>query len=355
VSDARPPDALPDTVPPDAALPDTALPDTVPPDAALPDTALPDTALPDTALPGTRQLIDYLRVLADGRQLSAHTVAAYRRDLLELSAFLDRYYQHESWSWDGIDRLALRAYLAELSRRGLARRSIARKLSSARSFFRHLHREDLIEANPARAVRSPKLERTLPGWLTRLEVEQLFDVAEHGAAGNTFRGTRDHAIVELYYATGMRLSELHGLDTAAADLVSEQVRVLGKGRKERILPLGGPAVTALRRYELRRREVLARDVGADRHALFLSERGRRLSRRQLQNIVRGFLDRIADDSGLSTHSLRHSFATHLLDAGADLMAVKELLGHVSLSTTRIYTHIAKDRLKKVYDHAHPRA
>ncbi|HUF51486.1 MAG TPA: tyrosine recombinase [Longimicrobiales bacterium] len=303
----------------------------------------------------TRMLLDYLRSIEHGRQLSAHTVAAYRRDLHELAAFLDRYYHQDDWSWDGIDRSALRAYLAELSRRGLARRSIARKLSAARSFFRYLHREDLVAANPARAVKSPKIERTLPGWLTRNEMDRLFDIAEHQAADNTLRGTRDHAIVELFYATGMRLSELHGLDLASVDLISEQARVLGKGRKERIVPLGGAAVTAIRRYELRRRDVLARHTGADRHALFLSERGARLSARQIQNIVRGFLDRVADDAGVSTHSLRHSFATHLLDAGADLLAVKELLGHASLSTTRIYTHIAKERLKKVYDSAHPRA
>jgi integrase/recombinase XerC len=228
-------------------------------------------------------------------------------------------------------------------------------MSAVRSFFRHLHREDIVEANPARTVRSPKVEKTLPAWLTRSEVERMFDVAQHGSADNSFRGTRDHAIVELFYATGMRLSELAGLDLASVDLVSEQARVLGKGRKERIIPVGRPAVTALRRHELRRREVMSRLPTADRKALFLSERGKRLSTRQIQNIVRSFLDRIADDTGLSTHSLRHSFATHLLDAGADLLAVKELLGHVSLSTTRIYTHIAKDRLKKVYDQAHPRA
>ena len=303
----------------------------------------------------TRSLLDYLRTLEHGRQLSAHTVAAYRRDLYELAAFLDRYYQHEEWTWAGVDRLALRGYLAELSRRGLARRSISRKLSAARSFFRHLHREDIIEANPARAVRSPKLERTLPGWLTRIEMERLFDVAEHASADNTFRGTRDHAIVELFYATGMRLSELHALDMSNVDLIGDQARVMGKGRKERIVPLGGAAVAALRRYESRRREVIAKNARADRNALFLSERGTRLSARQIQNIVRGFLDKVADDAGVSTHSLRHSFATHLLDAGADLLAVKELLGHASLSTTRIYTHIAKDRLKKVYDQAHPRA
>jgi integrase/recombinase XerC len=220
-----------------------------------------------------------------------------------------------------------------------------------------MHREDLIEANPSRTVRAPKLEKTLPAWLTKLEMDRLFDVAQRGSAENTFRGTRDHAIVELFYATGMRLSELHGLDMVQLDLVGDQARVLGKGRKERIVPLGRPAVAALRRYEVRRREVLtaATAIGPDRAAVFLTARGRRISRRQIQNIVRGFLDSVADDAGLSTHSLRHSFATHLLDAGADLMAVKELLGHVSLSTTRIYTHIAKDRLKKVYDQAHPRA
>jgi integrase/recombinase XerC len=302
-----------------------------------------------------RHLLDFLRDIEHGRQLSPHTVTAYRRDLLGLAGFLDRYYHGDNWNWDGVDRLALRGYLAELSRRGLGRRSIARKFSAIRSFFRHLHREDIVEANPARAIRSPKLEKTLPAWLTRAEVEKLFDVAMRGSADNTFRGTRDHAIVELFYATGVRLSELHGLDTGSIDLVGDQARVLGKGRKERIVPLGRPAVSALRRYELRRAEVLRHVDGADRKALFLSARGKRLSRRQVQNVVRGFLDRIAEDAGLSTHSLRHSFATHLLDAGADLMAVKELLGHVSLSTTRIYTHIAKERLKKVYDQAHPRA
>jgi integrase/recombinase XerC len=302
-----------------------------------------------------RHLPDYLRDIEHGRQLSPHTVTAYRRDLYELANFLDRHFSGDGWNWDGVDRLALRSYLAELSRRGLSRRTIARKFSAIRSFFRHLHREEVVEANPARAVRSPRLEKTLPSWLTRAEVERLFDVAQRGSMENTFRGTRDHAIVELFYATGMRLSELQGLDMAALDLVGEQARVLGKGRKERIVPLGQPAVAALRRYELRRREVVSRVPDAERNAVFLSARGRRLSTRQVQNIVRGFLQRVADDAGLSTHSIRHSFATHLLDAGADLIAVKELLGHVSLSTTRIYTHIAKERLKKVYDQTHPRA
>jgi integrase/recombinase XerC len=326
-----------------------------PRDAAADTAPDPDPPLTDAAPSATAHLLEYLRGVEHGRQLSPNTVTAYRRDLHEFAAFLDRYYNGDDWTWDGVDRIALRAFLGEMSRRGLARRTITRKMSAVRSFFRHLHREDIVEANPARTVRSPKVEKTLPAWLTRSEIERMFDVAQHGSADNSFRGTRDHAIVELFYATGMRLSELAGLDLASVDLVSEQARVLGKGRKERIIPVGRPAVTALRRHELRRREVMSRLPTADRKALFLSERGKRLSTRQIQNIVRSFLDRIADDTGLSTHSLRHSFATHLLDAGADLLAVKELLGHVSLSTTRIYTHIAKDRLKKVYDQAHPRA
>lgn len=302
------------------------------------------------------ELAAFLRSIADGRQLSPHTVAAYRRDLSELRAFLAAHYGTEAWRWTDVDRPALRAFVARLSRRGLARRSIARKMSAVRSFFRFMQREDLIDSSPARTVRSPRLERTLPAWLSRAEVDRLFEAAQQRSAENTFRGTRDHAIVELFYATGIRLSELHGLDMQQLDLVGDQARVLGKGRKERIVPLGRPAVQALRRYELRRREVLAAaGPSADRQALFLSPRGRRLSMRQIQNVVRGFLDAVAEDAGVSTHSLRHSFATHLLDAGADLMAVKELLGHASLSTTRIYTHIARDRLRQVYDQAHPRA
>lgn len=297
----------------------------------------------------------YLRSIRDGRQLSPHTVAAYRRDLAEFADFLRRYYADEAWTWGGIDRLALRSFLGELSRKGLARRSIARKLSAVRSFFRFLHREEIVEANPARVVRSPRLERTLPAWLTRDEIDRLFALAENRSAEGGFHGIRDHAILELFYATGMRLSELRGLDMPDLDLVGDQVKVRGKGRKERIVPLGRAAVSALRRWEPRRAHAAGRGRAPDRDAVFITERGARISTRQLQLIVQRFLDRVADDAGVSTHSLRHSFATHMLDAGADLLAVKELLGHASLSTTRIYTHTSKERLKRVYDAAHPRA
>lgn len=298
---------------------------------------------------------DWLRTVEDGRQLSSNTVTAYRRDLIELIAFLDRHFEHDDWSWTIVDRNAIRAFGAHLARKQLARRSIARKLSSVRSFFRWMHREDLVDANPARTVRSPKLERTLPAWLTRAETDRMFALAENRSAEGDFRGARDHAILELFYAAGLRVAELRELDITDIDTIGDQVKVLGKGRKERIVPIGHAAVQALRRYEPRRDDVVRRLPDADRRALFISERGRRISVRQLQTIVRAFLRAAADDNGLSTHSLRHSFATHLLDAGADLMAVKELLGHASLSTTQIYTHTSKERLKKVYDQAHPRA
>ena len=295
---------------------------------------------------------EYLRYIESGRQLSAHTVTAYRRDLAELCEFLDR---RECGDWGDLSRDDLRSFIGDLSRRELARRSIARKLSAARSFLRWLHREGRIESNPGRAVRSPKLEKALPAWLTSQQVDALFEAAESAAAQGGFRAQRDLAVIETFYGTGMRLSELHGLDWGDLDLLGEQAKVRGKGRKERIVPLTGSAARALRRYELRRDEVVRSVKEADRRAVFLSERGRRLSRRQVQNVVRAFLDRIAEESGLSTHSLRHSFATHLLDGGADLLAVKELLGHESLSTTRIYTHTSKERLKQVYQQAHPRA
>ncbi len=295
----------------------------------------------------------YLRYIGEGRQLSIHTLKAYRRDLGDLAEYLDEQLG-PGWAWRDVDRLVLRGYLGHLSRRDLARRTIARKLSSVRSLFKFLHSEGVVDANPARSVRSPKVERRLPGWLTRKEIDQVFTLAENRAAEGTFNGTRDLAILETFYATGVRLSELQGLELEDVDLVGEQVKVRGKGRKERIVPLGGKAVRALRRHLPRRAEV-ASATGRDARALFVARTGKRLSARRLQDIVGKLLEDVAGDADLSTHSLRHSFATHMLDAGADLMAVKELLGHASLSTTQIYTHTSKERLKRVYRDAHPRS
>lgn len=298
---------------------------------------------------------DYLRMLADERQLSAHTLAAYRRDLQDLRAFLTDYLGTPDWDWDQVDRLGLRSFMGWCLRRGLSRRTIGRKLSAVRGFFRFLHLEDRLPTNPARAVRAPKMDKRLPGHLSRPEMESLFRLAEARAAENHLTGTRDLVVLELLYGSGLRLSELQGLDVEDLDLRSGQMKVLGKGKKERIVPLTRSSVQALRRYELRRQEALARESGAHHHALLLNAKGKRLSRRSIQRQVRALLEKAAQDQGLSVHSLRHSFATHLLDAGADLLAVKELLGHVSLSTTQIYTHTSRERLKEVYKRAHPRS
>ncbi len=299
---------------------------------------------------------DYLKVLTHERQLSFHTVAAYRRDLEDLTAFLTEYLGTPAWGWEEVDRLALRSFMGGCLRRGLSRRTVGRKLSAVRGFFRYLHLEEQVAANPARAVRAPRMEKRLPGHLSRPDTDALFRLAEARAAENTLGGTRDLVILELLYGSGLRLSELHGLNVGSVDVAGELVKVRGKGRKERIVPVTRRALAALRRFEPRRREALSRGTGGKHpDALLVNARGGRLSRRSIQRSVGGLLSKAAADQGLSVHSLRHSFATHLLDAGADLMAVKELLGHVSLSTTRIYTHTSKERLKKVYRQAHPRS
>lgn len=307
--------------------------------------------------PTTAEVAEFLRHLEEGRQLSPHTVAAYRRDLVELERFLVDHLGTREWGWAEVDRPALRSFLGWCARRDLSRRTIARRLSAVRSFLRFLHMEDRIPVNPGRSVRAPRLERRLPGHLARGEMESLFAVAEQRAAENTLAGTRNLVILELLYGSGLRLSELHGMNLGDLDLVAEQVKVRGKGRKERIVPLTAATLRALRRYEPRRAEVRvgAAPTAADRQALLLGPSGRRLSRRGIQRVVGALLEMASPGSGLSPHALRHSFATHLLDAGADLMAVKELLGHVSLSTTRIYTHTSRERLKQAFRQAHPRA
>jgi integrase/recombinase XerC len=299
---------------------------------------------------------DFLLHMEKERDVSPNTLKAYRRDLDELLEYLASYYGERAWTWQGIDRLAIRGFLAHLTRRKLSKRTIARALSAVRSFYSYLHRNETVEANPARGVSSPKLEKYLPGYLDRAQIELLFQSAELKAQEGKFTDVRNNAIVELFYSTGMRLSELRGINRGDLDLLSQQVKVRGKGRKERIIPVGDHAQLALRNYESKRDDLIRNEIpGADRTAFFLSSRGKRISVRAIQTAVTGFLDRIDEDAGLSTHSLRHTFATHLLDAGADLRAVQELLGHASISTTQIYTHTSVERLKEVYRKSHPRA
>ena len=309
---------------------------------------------PAPALPPSRPpaVAEFLTHLEKEKGQSPNTIRAYGRDLDQFVEFCDRHYGGD-WKWETVDRLGMRGFLGELQRRGLAKRSAARALSAVRSFYRYLQIHHGIEAGAARAARVPKLDKRLPTYMERAQTEALFAWAEKRAETGEFGALRDLAMLELFYSTGMRLSELSGLNLDRLDLLADQVRVIGKGHKERLIPVGSRAVTALRRY-LTAREAVMGTTGGDRRAVFVSRRGRRLAPRSVQRSMHAMFDAVGGDQ-LRVHSLRHTFATHLLDAGADLRAVQELLGHASLSTTQIYTHTSIERLKKVYHEAHPRA
>ncbi len=303
------------------------------------------------------ELAAFAAFLSKERNDSPHTVKAYGRDVSEFAAFCDDFYGGP-WGWAGVDRLAIRGFLGALEQRGLSRRSVARALSALRTFYRFLNLTQGVEVNPAKAARTPKQEARLPAHLDRAEIDLLFGEAERRAEAGGFSEARDLAMLELFYATGMRLAELAGLSEGDLDLVSDQVKVRGKGKKERIVPLGNHAGLALRRYFRHRDAVLAgggASGGGDRRAVFLNRRGARLTSRGVQLAIKRLLGTLTRGRELHVHSLRHSFATHLLDAGADLRAVQELLGHASLSTTQVYTHTSVERLKQVYHQAHPRA
>ncbi len=303
---------------------------------------------------------EFLAYAEHERRLSPNTVDAYRRDLAGFEEFLLAYLGTPAWEWSEVDRLVVRSFMGELGFRGLRRTTIARQLSAVRAFFGYLHRAGRVKVNPARLVRAPRRTRAVPGYVTESSAEEMFDLLERHARTDAGLVTaRNLAMVELLYSCGLRLAEVQQLDLQDVDLKARQLRVVGKGRRERIVPIGTRALLALVRYLSVRREVrrsaTATSSGRVRAPLWLSIRGTRLSRRQIQRVVGRVLDLVAAGERLSTHALRHSFATHLLNAGADLMAVKELLGHASLSTTRIYTHTSRERLRRVYAAAHPRA
>lgn len=294
----------------------------------------------------------YLLYLTFERNFSENTVKAYEIDLTQFNAFLEEQLATDRIRPDDIDKLAVRHFLARLQQGGFSKKSIARKLACIRSFLKYLCREGVVEFNPAAHLATPKIEKTLPSFL---DVAQASKAMELPDRKDVF-GLRDAAILELLYSTGIRLSELIGLNTSSIDPVGEIVKVIGKGKKQRIVPVGRKALEVLRSYMEKRNELLK--VGTSKSAkgaLFLNRNGGRLSARSVQKIVEKYLRIVSHVQKMSPHVLRHTFATHMLDAGADLKAVKELLGHVSLSTTQVYTHVTLDRLKKVYDQAHPRA
>lgn len=280
------------------------------------------------------KFISYLEI---EKNYSSHTILNYKKDLEELTAFI------QATPLERVDYLILRRFLAQLRTKNHKPRTIARKLSSLRSFFKFLQKEGLIKNNPTVLLLSPKLDKPLPHFLSEEDMVKFIE----SPIKDKRTGRRDQAILETLYSTGIRVSELVGLNIENVDFISNIVKVAGKGKKERIVPIGQHALKAIRDY------IDTRKFNSS--VVFLNKSGGRLTARSVGNIVQKYIKLTSITQHLSPHVLRHSFATHLLNRGADLRSVQELLGHVNLSTTQIYTHVTTERLKKVYEKAHPRA
>ena len=302
-----------------------------------------------------KKFLDYLRTQ---RNVSSHTLRNYESDLRQ-------FYLHLTTAPDGserpapeicdIDNLTIREFLGSLYDKNNNKSSAARKLATLRSFLKYLSAQDVIRTSPARSVASPQKELRLPDYMTIDSIEELMEMPDL----NTLAGVRDRAILELLYGSGLRVSELVGLDLESINTNERLARVLGKGRKERIVPFGQKAALALENYFAERPAFAAKKRQArpdERDALFLNLRdGGRLTTRSVGNIVDRYMALLAKKLKAHPHTLRHTFATHLLDSGADLRAIQELLGHESLSTTQRYTHVSVDKLLRVYQTCHPRA
>lgn len=296
----------------------------------------------------------YLSSLKTERNASKHTIVSYKNDLLQLLRFsaMELQKNADHVSAEEIDRLLIRLWLGDLSEKGVAKNTVARKVASVRSFFKFCFKRGYIEKNPAHLLIVPKKESRLPKTIQLKEIERMMEFAD----GNNPAAIQDRAIMELFYSTGIRLSELTGLNITDIDLKQNQIIVFGKGRKQRIVPLGGQASDWCKKHLETRQKLLSKQSNNDaRKALFVAPRGGRMNQRKVQRIIKEYLMKASEVSKKSPHTLRHSFATHMLDAGADIRLIKEFLGHASLSSTQIYTHTSVERLKKVYNQAHPRA
>ena len=296
------------------------------------------------------QFLEHLRY---ERNVSAHTLRNYSSDLEQFLQFLTADEKREAPEISQIDHLTIREWMSALHTAQKSKRSIARKLATLRTFFQFLVREGVLELNPAKLVATPKLEKKLPKHLSIEEAVRFIESPD----AETDLGKRDRAMLELMYATGVRVAELTTLNLADVDFRNQLVRVTGKRRKQRIVPFGDPAGAAIQCYlEVRDKFLFNAPVSKrDEEALFLNYQGTRITTRSVGRMVEKYIRLCAGMHNISPHALRHSFATHLLDSGADLRDIQELLGHARLSTTQVYTHVSMEKLVEVYDKAHPKA
>ncbi len=290
---------------------------------------------------------EFVRILIS-RGLSEHTITAYKKDLLQLEDFLTKYFEDGSVKLDQITRLFLRDFLRHLSMNDRNNRTLARKATTMKNFFQFCEKNEYLKKNPAAKLHIPKFEKKLPKYFSEKEMEELLNIPD---LSSKF-GIRNRAILELIYSSGLRISEIADCKMGQIDLNEKLIRIIGKGNKERIVPVSSKAKIAIRNYLTIREQFGSRFSG---DSFFLSKSGKSLSSNEIREILSRYLNLVAKTKGYSPHSIRHSFATHLLARGADLRAVQEMLGHSNLSTTEIYTHLTLKDLKKAYQQAHPRS
>ncbi len=296
-------------------------------------------------------LENFYLYLKNERFFSLHTVSAYKNDLNQFYQFLERYFLNENFPLKEIDRKTVQLFLIDLRELKLSKKSIARKLSSIRSFYNYLFKKEIFGFNPAKHISNPKTEKLVPNFLTENEIDNLFNIKFE----NTFLGKRDRAILELFYSSGIRRSELASLNISDIDCINLLLKVTGKGNKERIVPIGKIAVDFLKIYFEERKDFIFKKKINENVILFFSKNGSRLSLRAINILVKKYISQVSDVVKKSPHTLRHTFATHLVNRGADIRLVKEMLGHQDISTTQIYSHLSSERIKKVYEKVHPRA
>jgi integrase/recombinase XerC len=294
----------------------------------------------------------FLEYLKFEKNYSQNTILSYEDDLLQLNRFFSKHFNTDNYSLSEVDNVTIRLFLGDLIENGLTKKSVVRKLAAVRSFYKYLLKHKLVSNNPTTNIVTPKVPKKLPSFLDEASMAKMMELPDITG----IEGLRDRALLEILYSTGIRMNELIQLSLNNIDWANETIKVIGKGNKTRIIPFGRKAKAALKTYLEQRQEIFSNKTKSDfKQYVFLSNRGLQLYPKGVYNIVSYYINLVSDVEKKSPHVIRHTFATHLLNRGADLRAVKELLGHESLSTTQIYTHVTADRLKRIYKQAHPKA